>query len=234
MPRNCGCSGGCSCVIQEGSGASVTGSGRAGDPYVVALAGGGGGGSGFDTGDLKWTALPTAPAGWLVCDGAAVSRAVFSDLFDALGTTYGPGDGTTTFNLPDYTGKFMLGADSTHGLGSTGGAEERTLTAAQVPSHTHPIDHDHPSAASSSDAHNHDLTIVSAASTEVGGGAIRVTDVQGATGATGTTTHKGTSADTHSHTVNLPAYAGASGAAGGGQPVSMMPPYGTALPLIKT
>lgn len=48
----------------------------------------------------------TAPSGWLMCDGAAVSRTVYASLFSALGTAYGSGDGSTTFNLPDYRGRF--------------------------------------------------------------------------------------------------------------------------------
>lgn len=52
----------------------------------------------------------TAPAGWLVCDGSAISRTTYADLFAVIGTTYGPGDGSTTFNLPEkyaYTGNVI-------------------------------------------------------------------------------------------------------------------------------
>ena len=49
------------------------------------------------------------PAGWLVCDGSAVSRETYADLFEIIGTAYGTGDGTTTFNLPDFTGKWAGG-----------------------------------------------------------------------------------------------------------------------------
>lgn len=52
-----------------------------------------------------------APEGWLFCDGTAVSRATYDKLFDAIGTTAGAGDGTTTFNLPDYRGRFLRGTD---------------------------------------------------------------------------------------------------------------------------
>lgn len=53
------------------------------------------------TGDLKYTATNTAPDGWLKCDGSAVSRSIYSGLFSVIGTTYGPGDGVTTFNIPN-------------------------------------------------------------------------------------------------------------------------------------
>ncbi len=56
----------------------------------------------------------TAPDGWLLCDGSAVDRITYEDLFNVIGTTYGIGDGSTTFNLPDYRGQFLRGA-GTHG-----------------------------------------------------------------------------------------------------------------------
>jgi len=52
----------------------------------------------------------TAPAGWLICDGTAVSRATYADLFTAIGTTWGAGDESTTFNVPDLRGAFLRGA----------------------------------------------------------------------------------------------------------------------------
>lgn len=63
-------------------------------------------------------AMATAPAGYLVCNGAAVSRTAFSALFAAIGTLYGNGDGSTTFNLPDLRGEFIRGADSSRGVDS--------------------------------------------------------------------------------------------------------------------
>jgi microcystin-dependent protein len=57
----------------------------------------------------------TAPYGYLVCDGSAISRADYPSLFAALGTSHGSGDGSTTFNLPDYRGRFMRGVDGTAG-----------------------------------------------------------------------------------------------------------------------
>lgn len=58
----------------------------------------------------------TIPSGWLDCDGAAVSRTTYKKLFDALGTTWGGGDGSTTFNLPDLRGRCILGVGTGSGL----------------------------------------------------------------------------------------------------------------------
>lgn len=84
----------------------------------------------------------TAPSGWLKCDGSAVSRTTYVDLFNVLGTTYGAGDGSTTFNLPDARGRAPVGAGQGTGLtnrvrGATGGAETHTLTTAEMPVHSH-------------------------------------------------------------------------------------------------
>lgn len=92
---------------------------------------------GVSTGDIKITACATAPSGWLICDGSAVSRTTYSGLFAAIGTTYGGGNGSTTFNLPDLRGRFALGVSSGHALATKGGAETVTLTEQQIPGHNH-------------------------------------------------------------------------------------------------
>ena len=107
-----------------------------------ASAGGGGGGVGnVGTGGvLAWAgALPaTLPTGYLLCDGSAVDRGAFSGLFAVIGTTWGIGDGSTTFNIPDLRNVFLQGV-GTHALGSTGGSANVTLTTTQLPSHTHTV-----------------------------------------------------------------------------------------------
>lgn len=75
----------------------------------------------------------TAPSGWLMCDGSEVSRAEYSLLFDVIGTAYGEGDGSTTFNLPSMAGRTTIGSSASHALGSTGGEESHELTASELP-----------------------------------------------------------------------------------------------------
>jgi len=58
----------------------------------------------------------TAPTGWLQCNGAAVSRTTYSDLFAAIGTVYGVGDGSTTFNVPELRGEFVRAWDNSRGV----------------------------------------------------------------------------------------------------------------------
>ena len=69
-------------------------------------------------GFIKTFAGTTPPEGTLLCDGSAVSRDTYSDLFDVIGTTWGEGDGETTFNLPDLRGKWLMGADAERAAGT--------------------------------------------------------------------------------------------------------------------
>ena len=86
------------------------------------------------SGAVLYFAGPTAPAGWLKANGAAVSRTAYAALFAAIGTTYGAGDGSTTFNLPDLRGEFIRGWDDGRGidrgrvLGSAQGDAIRNIT----------------------------------------------------------------------------------------------------------
>lgn len=95
------------------------------------------------TGSVMMFGGATAPDGYLLCDGTAVSRTTYSDLYDAIGTTYGSGDGSTTFNLPNLKGKVPVGYDSSDSsfdsLGETGGEKTHTLTVNEMPSHTHAL-----------------------------------------------------------------------------------------------
>lgn len=80
-----------------------------------------------------------APEGYLFCDGSAVSRTTYATLYAVIGDTFGSGDGSTTFNLPDLGGRVPLGVSSTHLLGSTGGSETVTLTESELPAHVHEV-----------------------------------------------------------------------------------------------
>jgi len=120
-----------------------------------------------EVGAIKPWTKATAPAGYLLCDGAAVSRSTYAELFAVIASTYGGGDGSTTFNVPQLQGKMPQGFDgNTYNLAGTGGANTVTvavtnnqaatnatnqsvtvtgsisntsLTEAQLASHTHPL-----------------------------------------------------------------------------------------------
>jgi len=92
----------------------------------------------------------SVPTGFLECNGAAVSRSTYADLFAIVGTTYGSGDGSTTFNVPDLQDNVAVGKSGTKNLASTGGANtvtstgnvggstaNATLSSAQLASHNH-------------------------------------------------------------------------------------------------
>lgn len=72
--------------------------------------------SAIPAGTVSAFAGATAPAGYLLCDGGAISRAIYSDLYATIGTTYGTGDGSTTFNIPDLRGEFIRGLDGGRGI----------------------------------------------------------------------------------------------------------------------
>ena len=80
-----------------------------------------------------------APEGFLRCDGAAVSRETFADLFGVLGTVYGAGDGATTFHVPDLRGRMVLGTGPGRALGAQGGEASHRLTLEEIPSHAHGV-----------------------------------------------------------------------------------------------
>lgn len=90
-------------------------------------------------GDIKMFAGAAAPQKWLICDGSAIRRDTYSALFTVIGTTYGEGNGETTFNLPDLRGRVGLGVSSDHALGSRGGSETHTLQTSELPAHNHEI-----------------------------------------------------------------------------------------------
>ena len=82
------------------------------------------GGPGVPVGSVFWLATKTAPEGYLICDGSAVSRTEYADLFAAVGTTFGAGDGSTTFALPNLQAAFIRGAGSQDGYSATFGEKQ--------------------------------------------------------------------------------------------------------------
>jgi microcystin-dependent protein len=114
------------------------------------------------TGSVIAFAGSSAPTDWLLCYGQAISRTTYAALFAVVSTTYGVGDGTTTFNLPDLRGRTVAGIDNMGGSdagrldianssGTVVGTQYVTLTSAEMPSHTHTQDsHNH-----TQDSHNH-------------------------------------------------------------------------------
>lgn len=97
--------------------------------------------SAVPTGVISAYGGSSAPTGYLLCDGTAVSRTTYSALFAVIGTTYGAGDTTTTFNLPNLKGRVAVGRDNTQTefdtLGETGGAKTHALTESEMPRHNH-------------------------------------------------------------------------------------------------
>jgi microcystin-dependent protein len=89
-------------------------------------------------GEIKLFAGTYAPQGWATCDGQTLPISDYSALFSLLGTTYG-GDGQTTFNLPDLRGRVPLHLGNGYIQGGLGGTETVSLTAAQLPAHTHTL-----------------------------------------------------------------------------------------------
>ena len=75
---------------------------------------------GLPVGSIQAFAGANAPAGWLLCDGSAVGRGNYPDLYNTIGNTYGSGDSSTTFNLPDLRGRMPMGAGTGLGLNASG------------------------------------------------------------------------------------------------------------------
>lgn len=110
-------------------------------------------GGGAPIGSMAMWPLNTNPSdtNWLICDGKAISRTTYATLFALVGTTWGAGDGSTTFNLPDFRGRVPLGGNNaslpnaknasyaTRNLAATGGEESHVLITAELPVHTHTL-----------------------------------------------------------------------------------------------
>jgi len=153
------------------------------------------------------------PSGWLSCDGSAVSRSTYSALFSAIGTTFGAGNGSTTFNIPDMRGRMGMGTGTGSGLNSSGtgapsgtaqtartlgqwgGEETHQLTLSNIPSHSHN--------GSTGNAGSHTHTFSKEVLTYVGSGGSRYDPYPGSvwTGSPAAGLTLSTAAD-HSHSIS--------------------------------
>ena len=96
-------------------------------------------GVGALTGSIVMYGSTTIPTGYLECNAQAVSRTTYADLFAVIGTTFGAGNGTTTFNVPELRDKFPVGRSGTKALASNAGSDTATLTTANLASHSHGV-----------------------------------------------------------------------------------------------
>lgn len=97
-------------------------------------------------GVMKQFAGATAPSGWLLCNGSAVSRTTYAALFAAIGTAFGTGDGVTTFNVPNTQNRVLVGAGGLYSRGSTGGSKDAIV-----------VSHTHTGSTNTTGSHNHTL-----------------------------------------------------------------------------
>ena len=225
--------------------------GPAGDPGAPGTPGAPGDG-GMPAGTVIAFAGPLAPSGWALCNGAAISRVTYAALWSAIGTTFGAGDGTTTFNLPDLRNRVPVGA-GTRARGVTGGAETVALSAAELPSHAHSMpahahgisDHTHTGTVTGG-SHDHPIDLDMQVTSEHGHAGTEA--AAGGPGPSGTTNPAttgvvGPSGSDHSHTLALDAAGGGStgastvgntGSIGSGTAHENMQPYLVLNYIIKT
>jgi microcystin-dependent protein len=192
------------------------------------------------TGAIQQFAGSSAPSGYLLCEGQAVSRTTYSALFAVIGTTYGTGDGSTTFNVPNLKGKIPVGLNSSDvsfdARGETGGEKTHTITTAELPSHNHSF---------TGTAHSHTVDPTSVSSSTTGAHTHTVTDAYNSSelsddandrsvgsDATTSTTRTTSSSGDHSHTIDIPSTTSSSttatgtiGITGSGSAINVLQPY---------
>lgn len=178
------------------------------------------GGSTFNPGDLKAIAGTTPPAGWLLCDGSAVSRTQFVALYNNIGVVWGAGDNITTFNVPNLQGRIPIGSNTIFPLGTYGGTVTTTLSLANLPTHNHGVNDPSHTHTISDPGHNHTTGVVSSVATAGGAGVGAVNGTTG-TSATGITINPATTGITTQNT-------------GSGTPFSNLAPYAAVNWIIKT
>jgi microcystin-dependent protein len=190
-----------------------------------------------------------APIGFLLCDGSNVSRATYAALFAAIGTTWGAGNGTTTFGVPDFRRRVAVGSGGSgtgtlgNAVGNTGGAETHTLTTAELAAHAHTgttgnesANHTHSGTTGTQSAnHTHTVTARSGLTAGAGAGTFAGTLI----GENTTVTTSSNSAS-HTHTVTTGnqsanhTHSFTSANAGSGSAHNNLPPSAIVLKIIKT
>ncbi len=199
--------------------------------------GGGTGNAGVPSGAISGFGGSDIPSGWLLCDGTPYSRTTYKDLFSAIGTAWGIGDGSSTFNVPDLRDRFVLGAGLVHALASIGGSSTQTLSVANLPPHNHGINDPGHTHAFTGTPHTHTITDP---------GHSHTTATPASNGMTGTDPVGATSGSTGSSMTGISidnATAGGANATsttgvttantGSGDPFSILPPFAAAIYMIK-
>jgi microcystin-dependent protein len=219
--------------VLKGDGAGNTTSAVAGTDYL-----------GVTPGLIFDYAGTSAPTGYLLCDGSAVSRTTYANLFNAIGTTWGVGDGSTTFNVPDLRRKTTIGSGGTqisgpaNTVGAVGGVEAVTIAATNLPAHTHSYSgttgtenatHTHIDS-----GHNHPANIVVGASASSGTalGVAPATSNEfpsGRVSIQNSTANLGTESAAHAHTFSGTTDNGT----GGGTAITNMQPTAVVTKIIK-
>lgn len=169
----------------------------------------------------------SAPTGWLACDGSAVSRTTYATLFSAIGTTWGVGDGSSTFNVPDLRGAFLRGTGTAGVSSDYAGPSLGAYQDDNNASHNHTASsgnagsHDHGGATGSGGTHNHSASTnntgghthsyYTSSTWASGGGRVWYSDTRGGasytTGSSGTHSHTVSVTNSSSHTHSISSYA---------------------------
>lgn len=188
------------------------------------------------TGAMTDWAAAIPPDGWLVCDGSAVSRIGFASLFDVIGTTWGIGDGSNTFNLPDFRNRFAQGAGGLT-VGNYGGADTISLVTGNLPAHNHGVTDPGHTHAVTDPGHVHTVTdpghvhTAATVASSLTSGAVSGSATSGNTGSATT------GVSINSATTGLTNQTATTGVTtqdtGSGIPVPFAPPYGVVLKIIK-
>lgn len=181
-----------------------------------------------NVGDLRASARQTPPQRWVFCRGQELSRTTYSALFSAIGVTYGSGNGTTTFNVPNMVGRIPVSSGTSFGLGASGGSATVNIQHAHTHSHgggnliynhvhlgqahTHPGGHSH-GVGSIAIAHDHSVNIDHDHGSQASGHANFDSDVFGRDGGSATGTG-------HRHNTDLPSLGTTNVTSGGASNIS--------------